>query len=83
MNAWGIIRNIGSIISFFKIVRSFIMEVAVKKQVPECASRHDLLEGFEMLLRKKVIDIPNVNEEEIADALKQIREQLQCKLPPK
>lgn len=77
---WNIIRNIGSVISFFKVLKSFFGEVIEKKNVPECKSTAILLENLEGLLRKKIIDIPGVEEIEIANAIAQVREQLQCNI---
>jgi len=76
MSVWSILKNIGLIMSFVRSIESLVREVAQKKSVPEAKSIDTVLNHVESLLRKGVIDIPEVDEIQIADAIKAIREQL-------
>jgi len=76
MSVWSILKNIGLIMSFVRSIESLVREVAQKKSVPEAKSIDTVLNHVESLLRKGVVDIPEVDEIQIADAIKAIREQL-------
>jgi hypothetical protein len=76
MSVWSIIKNLSLIMSFVRSIESLVREVAQKKSVPEAKSIDTVLNHVETLLRKGVIDIPEVDEIQIADAIKAIREQL-------
>lgn len=76
MSVWSILKNIGLIMSFVRSIESLVREVAQKKSVPQAQSIDTVLNHVESLLRKGVIDIPEVDEIQIADAIKAIREQL-------
>lgn len=76
MSFWAILKNLGLVISFFKSFKSLISEVAQSKKAPSAQSVRDLLESAQKLLRSGAIDIPNVDENQIADAIKVLEEQL-------
>lgn len=78
MSIWGILRNIGLIISFFKTISATVSGVATTKQMPEKDQIKKLLDDAEALLRSGAIDVPGVDEEAIAQALDQIEEHV-CK----
>lgn len=76
MSIWGVLKNLGAIISFFKIIRDMISGVAESKKAPPKEQVKALLDQVEALLDSGTIDIPNVDEKAISDALKLIEEQL-------
>lgn len=80
MSIWAVLKNIGSIIAFFRTFSSLIRSVAKKKSVPDCNESYLLLEQTRILLEKGVIDIPGVDEAAIGEAIRQIQEQLTCQI---
>lgn len=76
MSVWGILRNLGLVISFFKSFSNMVKGVAVSKQMPPKESMKELLDRAEALLDSGAIDIPGVDEKAVSEALKQIEEQL-------
>lgn len=76
MSFWVILRNIGTIIQFFKAFEAIISGVIESKSVPPADQVKALLDKAEDLLDSGVIDIPNVDEKAICEALKQIEQQL-------
>lgn len=80
MNFWIILKNIGLVISFFKTLKDVSIKAAEQKKIPKCDETQILLHKLEELFEKKVIDLPGEKEAEIAEILKQVREQFQCPL---
>lgn len=76
MSVWMIIRNIGAIIGLMKSLSGVVSSVIDTKKPPEKEAIKSVLDSVEDLLDRGVIDIPNVDEKAISDALKQIEEQL-------
>lgn len=77
MNFWVALRNIGAIISFGKAFVGLVEGIAKNKEVPPAEQIADLIQKARVLIEK--IDIPNVDEQAISEALKQIEEQLSGK----
>lgn len=78
MSMWVILRNIGTVISFFTSLKNVVEGVAKTKSAPSTDMIKAVLEHAVDLLDKGVIDLPNVDEKAISDALKQIEAML-CK----
>jgi len=78
MSIWLILRNIGTVISFFRNISEIIAGVAKDKKAPPIDQVKKMLDDLEALLDSGAIDIPGVDEQAISEALKQIEEQL-CK----
>lgn len=76
MTIWGVLKNIGLVISFFKSMSGMIGGVAKTKEMPTKAELIDLLNKAEALLDSGAIDIEGVDEKAISEALKQIEAQL-------
>ena len=76
MSIWLVIRNIGAIIGLMKSLSGVVSSVIDTKKAPEKEAIKSVLDSIEDLLDRGVIDIPNVDEKAISDALKQIEEQL-------
>lgn len=76
MSIWAILRNIGTVIAFFRAFAGLIEGVAKNKSVPPIDQIKDLLDKAEALLDSGAIDIPGIDEKSISDAIKQIEEQL-------
>lgn len=76
MSVWTVLRNIGVIISFFRSISGLFSFVAEKKEMPPEVMLRDLLDQAQELLDRKVIDLPNVDEAAISEALKQIEDKL-------
>lgn len=76
MTVWGILKNLGLVIQFFKSVSSLIGGVAKEKKMPPADALRDLLDKAEALLDSGAIDIPGVDESAISEALKQIEAEL-------
>ena len=76
MTIWGILKNIGLVISFFKSMSGMIGGVAKTKEMPTKAELIELLNRAEALLDSGAIDIEGVDEKAISEALKQIETQL-------
>lgn len=81
MSIWLVLRNIGTVISFFRSVSDIIGGVAKDKKAPPIEKVKAMLDDLEALLDSGAIDIPGVDEAAISEALKQIEEQL-CKPKP-
>jgi desulfoferrodoxin (superoxide reductase-like protein) len=79
MNIWAILGNIGKVISFFKAVAGLIEGIAKNKEVPPVEQINDTIEKLAVLLDSGAIDVPNVDEHQIADVLRQIKTQLSGK----
>lgn len=75
MSIWSVISNIGKIMSFFKAIQS-IVESLIKKEQPSKEQIKSLLSQLQVILKSKVVDFPGVDEDQIADAVKQIEDQL-------
>ncbi len=76
MNVWAILRNLGLVISFFKSFQGLVSEMVKTKAPPGIEAVKEFLDKAEALLNSGAIDIPGVDEKQIADALQQIEEQL-------
>jgi hypothetical protein len=76
MSVWAILKNIGVIISFFKSISGLFSFVAQKHEMPPAEMLKNLLDQAEELLDRGVIDLPNVDEAAISEALKQIEEKI-------
>lgn len=76
MGVWAVLRNIGTVISFFKTISKVIGNVAETKKMPPKELLKELLDGAEALLDSGAIDIPGVDEAAISDSLKQIEAQI-------
>ena len=79
MSIWMIIKNAGFLISFFRNMGEVVKTFSETKKFG-CADSHRVLEQVEELIRKKIIDVEGVDEDQIADAIKSIREQWKCKI---
>ena len=76
---WPIIKNIGLVIDFFKVVKSVFQSVASRDvKIPNCDETKLLIDQLRKLLDSGVIDVPGVDEKEIAGVLGQIEERLVC-----
>lgn len=80
MSLWALIKNAGAIFSFFNIVSGILKESVKGKKLPECENSKQLIKSVRVLLDKGVIDIPDVDEREIAQALLDIENQITCKI---
>ena len=80
MSFWVVLRNIGVVIEFFKILARVIKDVAQGRKLPECSAAADLIDAAIRLLEKKVIDIPGVDEDAVLAALIQIKGNFTCKV---
>lgn len=74
MSVWVIIRNLGTVIQFFKISSSLFGSFVSTKKMPPKEMFISLLDQAQELLDKKVIDLPGSQEEDISAALKQLEE---------
>ena len=70
-----IFLNIGTVISLFKNLKLLVEEV-IKNKKPSVENIDKVLESVEDIFTKKLIDIPNVEEEDIAIAIQNIRNQI-------
>lgn len=75
MSFWILLRHTGTVISLIKAIGSIIGTVAEKK-APEKILIKQALDAVEELLDSGVIDIPNVDEAAVSEALKQIEAHL-------
>jgi hypothetical protein len=80
MSFFVIMRNLGSIIAFFRTLSAFVSEWAKTRHAPNCDSFADLIKQARVLMEKGVIDIPGVDEKDIIEALKGIEEQIVCRV---
>lgn len=71
-----IFLNIGTVIGLFKNLKSLVAEVVETKQAPSVNQIDKTLESVQDLFVKKIIDIPDVDEDQIAEAIQNIRNQL-------
>lgn len=78
MSFWLILKNVGLIYDTFKLVGKILPQAVREKKLPDCAESQVLLKNVIKLLEGGVIDVPQVDEKEIAAALKQIEERMQC-----
>lgn len=81
MTFFTILRNIGTIIDFFKIASRVASEAVKQKKFPDCADSVLLIEQTRKLLDSGVIDVPGVDEKQISDSLAQIEARMTCKVP--
>lgn len=73
---WQIISHLGTILAFIKQIEVLVAEVVKTKSMPGCSTIDPALAAVEKLFADKVIDIPGVDEQMIADAIQQIRDNL-------
>ncbi len=81
MSALGILFNIGAVIGVIRALIGLVKEVAEKKSLPECQNVDTTLTAIEKLFSKNVVKVGNLKNEDIADAINQIRDQLKCSKP--
>lgn len=72
---WPILRNLSTVVAFIKAVREILIAVGDKK-VPEEGLIQSLFDAVIKLLRAKVIDVPNLDEEQLADELQKIKDKI-------
>lgn len=72
MSIWVLLKNAGSIISLFKTVQGLVEKTAKEKAVPKGEELRPLFDALEDMLDKKIIDVQDVDEAAISEALKQI-----------
>lgn len=77
---WLILRNLGSILELFNVVGRVLKGVSEGKRLPECQESIELIKTLRKLIDKKIIDVPNVDEEAISIALKSLEDNIQCKV---
>lgn len=78
MSIWVIIKNIGFILNFFKVMSSLVSDAIKGKKLPECESSREAIVLVKELIDRKIIDIPDFDESKISEGLGQILEQFNC-----
>ena len=81
MTFFTILRNIGTIIDFFKIASRVAGEAIKQKKFPDCTDSVLLLQQTRKLLDSGVIDVPGVDEKQVSESIAQIEARLTCKVP--
>lgn len=78
----GLVKNIGFLVSAARSISSVVAEMIQGKKLPECSQATTVIDILEEALRRKIIDLPNVDEEAVANWLSaQKKEIFQCKIP--
>lgn len=81
MSVMRLLLNIGLVIDLFKTIRRTVLgAVASSNKLPSCEDSKDLLSKVRILLEKKVIDVPGIEEDQIAKALREIEDRLVCSI---
>ena len=76
---WPIIKNIGLVLDFFQVVKKIFGDVSARPtKMINCEEGKLLIEQTRKLLDSGIIDVPGVDEKEIAGVLLQIEERLVC-----
>lgn len=79
MSFWTIVKNIGTIIDFFKLAGRVVGEGIKQKKFPDCEDSVLLIDKTAELLKRGIIDVPGVDEKQIAASLDEIKARIVCK----
>lgn len=83
MSIWAILKNLGFIINFFKVISSVISDSIKGKKLPECERGREAIVLVKELIDRKIIDVPNFDESKISEGLGQVLEQFNCSVEEK
>lgn len=76
---WPILKNIGFVIDFFRTMQVVLVDVSKRPtKIPSCEETRLILRSTRELLERGIIDVPGVDELEIAKILGQIEERVVC-----
>lgn len=75
MNLWMILKNLGTIKALIESIGALIGIIS-KKEKPNKEQIRLMLDQVEALLRSGAVDVPNVDENQVADILQTIEDQL-------
>lgn len=79
MGFFALLKNAGTIITVFKTLKEILTRtVESKNKIPTCDDTVLLVHQLRVLLEKKVIDIPNFDENDVIVALQQIESNIVC-----
>lgn len=76
-----VLKNLGTIVDFFKLASSVLPKAVRERKIPDCVESVKLIEILRKLLDSGVIDVPGVDEKAISESLKQILDRMVCKAP--
>lgn len=84
MGILAILKNIGFLISAARVIEQVVSESVQGKKFPECSQSSQVLDLVAEALRRKVIDIPGVDEDAVAAWIEKTKgEVLVCQAPIK
>lgn len=76
MTVFAILSNLSTILGLVHTIEAVVGKVATTKQAPALADLYPILDQVETIFKSGAVQIPGVDDTQIANALQMIRDQL-------